>query len=246
MMKKLKTWQIAIITISTFILALEMIAIINIIRDNYKLELLNVSDWIGSLSTFCTLIVALVAFIKVPDWMNQKHYDLAHKLMNEIIHEDLLKLQMMIPDVRKGMVNLSDIFAKIIKGKEIDEAILQEKQSVVTSNVQAFMLQAASINFKSNKLNTYNFKCTPKMTQSLHVISNHVDVIANNFSELEIVCDEIFLIELMKPEDKVKELDSILKIARSFKVSSQELMKHISSITEAFRPIDEYIEPLKR
>lgn len=227
-------------------LTLEMIAIINIIRDSYKFEPLNVSDWIGSLSTFCTLIVALIAFIKVPDWMNQKHYDFAHKIMNEIIHEDLLKLQMMIPDVRKGMSTVTNLSASAINGLELDEAVLYEKQALLTKHIQNLTLQSATIKFKSNKINTYNFKCTPKMIESLHTIFNYIDSIANNFGELESICDEMFMIVLMKPEDRQRDIESILRITNSYKSLSQKLMKQISSITESFRPIDEYIEPLRK
>lgn len=119
-MKKLKTWQIAIITISTFILALEMIAIINIIRDNYKLELLNVSDWIGSLSTFSTLIIALIAFTKAPDWIKQKHYEVAYQVIEETVYEDFEKIGKLSRIYRTHFINVNNLLRQKLNNEKYE------------------------------------------------------------------------------------------------------------------------------
>jgi len=108
-MLKLKKWQLALLVLTTFIFIIEIISLVNIIRDSYKLELLNVSDWVGSISTFCTLIIALIAFTKAPDWIKQKHYEVAHQVVEEAVYGDLETIGKLSRDYRTHFINVNNI-----------------------------------------------------------------------------------------------------------------------------------------
>ncbi|MBJ8975303.1 hypothetical protein I5438_01720 [Citrobacter freundii] len=45
----------------------------------------SVSDWVSSISTFGTLIVALIALMKAPDWINQKKHEDGYELAKKLI-----------------------------------------------------------------------------------------------------------------------------------------------------------------
>ena len=48
-----------------------------------KIELGSFSDWVSSLSTFGTLIVAFLAYKKAPEWINQKMNEDAFSIAKE-------------------------------------------------------------------------------------------------------------------------------------------------------------------
>ncbi|MGS1414164.1 hypothetical protein [Serratia marcescens] len=56
------------------------------------MEIGSISDWVSSLSTFGTLVIAGMAYRKAPEWMAQKHYDVVSKVIEEAVYEDLRKL----------------------------------------------------------------------------------------------------------------------------------------------------------
>lgn len=59
----------------------------------------SVSDWVSAGSTFGTLIVALIALKKAPDWINQKKHEDAYSLSKNLFLEQLPTLSTAISKI---------------------------------------------------------------------------------------------------------------------------------------------------
>lgn len=57
------------------------------------MEFGNIADWISALSTLGTFAVAYVALRNAPDWIAQKHYDIAHTIIEDSVFKDLRKVR---------------------------------------------------------------------------------------------------------------------------------------------------------
>lgn len=69
-----KIWNVFFhaLIVCTLLLCLFMMTKYFFFKDNKSLELGNLSDWVSSLSTFGTLVVAYKAFKAAPNWLSQK------------------------------------------------------------------------------------------------------------------------------------------------------------------------------
>lgn len=86
------------ILVLIFILSLLLVYVLlkAIFFGNEKIEWGSVSDWISSLSTFFTLVVAFKAYRAAPNWLNQKLDESALSQATEIISRDLYRYRKLI------------------------------------------------------------------------------------------------------------------------------------------------------
>nr|DAO56340.1 MAG TPA: hypothetical protein [Caudoviricetes sp.] len=100
--------KIIIITSSVF-LFIESLYAINIwFSDSKGFEWGSVSDWFNTGGTVGTFIIALIALKKAPDWMAQKHYDIAYGIIEKSIFQDL-------PSIRSSSLHLHARIATIFR-----------------------------------------------------------------------------------------------------------------------------------
>lgn len=57
-----------------------------------KIEIGSISDWISSLSTAGTLLVAYMAYRKAPQWLNQRMHEDALSMATNLIFDDYANL----------------------------------------------------------------------------------------------------------------------------------------------------------
>lgn len=81
------------------------------------MEIGSLTDWVSSLSTAGTLVVACMAYRKAPEWMAQKHYDVVSKVIEEAVYEDLRKLSSLSFQYKSQIMNISRILINAIKFK---------------------------------------------------------------------------------------------------------------------------------
>ncbi|MBZ7674748.1 hypothetical protein [Klebsiella grimontii] len=86
---ELKNYNRIILAFTLVLFLLCMFVIFYAIKFNgVKIELGSISDWVSSLSTFGTLIVAYLAYKKAPEWINQKMHEDAFSVAKKVILED--------------------------------------------------------------------------------------------------------------------------------------------------------------
>lgn len=59
-----------------------------VIGEAYKKDIGNLSDWISSISTFLTLIVAYMAYKSAPKWLQQKYDETSFSIASPLIEKN--------------------------------------------------------------------------------------------------------------------------------------------------------------
>ncbi|ROP61596.1 hypothetical protein EDF81_0067 [Enterobacter sp. BIGb0383] len=103
-MKKLNT--ALIITVIVLLIAAILVLIKILFSDMKGFEWGNVSSWVSACGTLGTLLIALMAYRKAPEWISQKKHDSAFDIAKKIIIEDLPELQELISTVSSQANNL--------------------------------------------------------------------------------------------------------------------------------------------
>lgn len=86
---ELKIYNRIILVVSIVLLFLCVFIICYSIKFNgVKIEFDSVSDWVSSLSTLGTLIVAYSAYKKAPEWLNQRMHEDAFSLAKKLMLDD--------------------------------------------------------------------------------------------------------------------------------------------------------------
>lgn len=67
-----------------------------------------IGSLVGAIGTVATFWIAFKAFEKVPDWMAQKHYDIAYSIIENAIYKDLA-------DVRLKSLHTKNLILKLTK-----------------------------------------------------------------------------------------------------------------------------------
>jgi len=113
------------------LLTLIVLLLIGVIfyNSDKKMELGSLSDWISSLSTAGTLLIAYMAYRKAPDWFesknNEARYDHALKLMT-LLDESVGKLNTVYIDV----LVITDREKSIKQGYDLGNSALKVKESL--------------------------------------------------------------------------------------------------------------------
>lgn len=242
-MLKLKKWQLALLILTTFISFIEIFAIVNIIRDSYKLELLNVSDWIGSTSTFCTLIVAIVAFMKAPDWIKQKNYDASHEIIQTVIYSELPRLNGLVGNIKEKIIKRCSDAQRLMLQYDLDFNKFEEKINEIDSCTAEFVIAFGSIQYNINKIRIYNYKCTLHFSESLSRITNDINEIKNYLGYLDSISYDLrehLVVEGNEQDNKV--FQEITHMKKDTIIIRKRLHDEIQSLTQSFNPISDYFE----
>jgi len=105
----MKRWNRCLLALVALLLILAIIATANIIIKQYsteKMEFGNWSDWVSSLSTFGTLLVAAMAYRKAPDWINQRKNDAGFDVAQNVMLDDITNLYKHLNDAALIIVDL--------------------------------------------------------------------------------------------------------------------------------------------
>lgn len=85
----------------------------------------SVSDWINSIGTLGTLWVAYTALQRAPDWLSQKHYDIAYNIIENAVFKDLNKLRSSSLHLKTKMVTLH---------RKLNQIVLMDMKTTVLIN----------------------------------------------------------------------------------------------------------------
>lgn len=86
--------NITLISIVGVLLTLAVLVLIKVLFADVKgFEWGSFTDWLSAIGTFGTFIIAIIALMKVPDWMAQKHYDIAYTIIENAVYKDLSNIR---------------------------------------------------------------------------------------------------------------------------------------------------------
>lgn len=84
-----------------------------VIGGAYKKDIGNLSDWISSISTFLTLIVAYMAYKSAPKWLQQKYDETAFSIASPLIEEKIPLAKSSLKSLEHALNELSRLYYSI-------------------------------------------------------------------------------------------------------------------------------------
>jgi len=168
-----KTNKILILSVS----ALCIIGTLTLLKAVFTgAEFGSVSDWVSSISTFGTLIVALIALKKAPDWINQKKHEDGYELAKKLIVYEYPELTSIISKYQNHL--------QIIKQKsEGDDIIIALLNADITIEDCDYMLalfnnaEVTPLNIRKSikQLSRFNWFLKKDVNDLVNIIHSQYD-----------------------------------------------------------------------
>lgn len=156
-----------------------------------KMELGSLTDWISSLSTAATLVVACMAYKKAPEWMAQKHYDIVSKVIEEAIYVDLRKLSSLSYQYKNQIVHTGLILKNALSKKEGLPPNIEENLEKLEKLLMEFFNLSYSIQNRLKAIPRYNYVITPYALNVMDEIKKTADIYNNLQTQIEFAAHEV-------------------------------------------------------
>lgn len=172
--------NIALITIVSTLLIITCLVLVKfLLSDSKGFSWGSVSDWftaicslLSAVGTLGTLYVAYKALKKVPEWMAQKHYDIAYGHIEKSIFNDL-------PGIRSLSLHLHVRFITIIKNLKL---AIEERKTINTFTHEAienidemvnnFQQECNTITNQLNAVKRTNYELTEVALATVSLLSD--------------------------------------------------------------------------
>lgn len=120
--------NIALISIVGIVLIISILVLIKVLlADVNGFEWGSFTDWLSAIGTFGTFIIAIIVLMKVPDWMVQKHYDIAYNIIENAVYKDLADVRSKSLYAKNLILNLT----KNISGAVRTDGANEESKSLI-------------------------------------------------------------------------------------------------------------------
>lgn len=174
---KFKYWKPIVLVISSVLLFIEVVIVIYDINDG-KIEWGNVSDWLSSLSTFGTLLIAYAAYVKAPDWIKQRKDEDAFSIASDLINEKLPHIVGLVHRISNDSFHLRDALGFVedrhLKLYEVSDLRTCEGNLKIWEEHDIFLTQA----FKDvSKLNRLGWQIKTEMLESMNKMRHELSII---------------------------------------------------------------------
>ncbi|EMM6151762.1 MULTISPECIES: hypothetical protein [Enterobacter cloacae complex] len=213
-------------------------------KDNFEWG--NVSDWLSSLSTFGTLLVAYGAFIKAPDWLLQKRYEVSSHIINETVFTNLPKLSKLCVQYKIRHFIICKQLISCLNGKLLNEQKLRENRTKldITFNELFTLITSMKNELRTVKRNQFDF------SEYTHQIYNNLIEVASNYnavdSEILYNIFDVMDFDLSDETDPQKYIDTIMSLKVRTTDLSNSFNEFARKIDEDNKPIEEFITPIKK
>ncbi|CAI0858395.1 Uncharacterised protein [Serratia quinivorans] len=205
------------------------------------MEIGSLTDWVSSLSTFGTLIVACMAYRKAPEWMAQKHYDVVSKVIEEAVYEDLRKLSSLSFQYKSQIMNTSRILINAIKLKTGSPPNSKEDLRKLENVLMDFFNLSYSIQNRLKAIPRYNYIITPYASNLIDEIKTAADYYNNLQTQFEMAVhesDSMLYADAPAIELTTKEIKDIQRDSITY---HRRLSEYIKSVYAENKSIAEFI-----
>lgn len=200
-----------------------------------------ITDWISSLSTAGTLLVAYMAYKKAPEWMAQKHYDVVSKVIEEAVYEDLRKLSSLSYQYKHQIMHTGLILKNCLSKKQRLPSNMEENSEKLEKTLIEFFNLSYSIQNRLKSIPRYNYVITPYALNVIDTIKNTADNYNNLQIQIEQVTPEVDT--LIYADDQAINLTKmeITAVQRESIDLNKKLADYIKSVYAENKSITEFI-----
>ncbi|AXU95903.1 hypothetical protein CI789_12060 [Erwinia persicina] len=242
----------------TLLLCLFMMTKYFFFKDNKQLELGNLSDWVSSLSTLGTLVVAYKAFKAAPNWLSQKFDEESLQTglsINSIIENEYKHAIIKISNHFFNNKMSDEIHAlhyhnTLIDPKRIDrvnESLIKINDYITNNIFTDISRVSAKLDSELTKLNMLEWNITPEKNIILNSLHEKINKIKKNENDYKLLLSGIFkhtstgLFDYKTQKNEIDNLvnirDMLISLEREENILTREVFVYIKEYgrTKSFR-----------
>lgn len=234
-----------LIIVVSVIIFITTVAIIHY-YNKHNFEWGSVSDWLSSISTFGTLLVAYGAFIKAPDWLLQKRYEVVSHIINETIFKNLPKLCKLCAQYKTRYFLINRQLVDCLNGKVMNDQMFKENRLKLDNTFKELFTLATSMKDELRTIKRNQFELTE---YTLNIYNELIEIASNyNTIDSEILFStlDVMDFDLIDETDPQKYLDTLMSLKVRTINLSNSFNKFARQIDEDNKPVEEFIIPFNK
>lgn len=118
----------------------------------------SVSDWFSAFGTLGTLVVAVAAYRKAPEWMAQKHYDIVHGIIEKAVYNDLTLVSSSNKLLKANLIILSRNLNRLLIERKVESEFITEVTNRTDTILADFFNNSYSVINQLNSITRNNFE----------------------------------------------------------------------------------------
>lgn len=226
------------------LLLVAIVAFANVLLNQYvghAMEWGSVSDWLSSLSTFGTLIVAYMAYKKAPEWINQKHYDTVHSIIDDVIYTKLINCYKKNFQLMVSIIHLSVGMKKCLTRNTVINNSLENDFKVFEQLFDEFTNSAYSVIRSLNSVHRYKYSLSLYGQNIVTNLNQEIIQCNNYFSEIMELKIEISIYIHTNHDYKKTLIEKTSNIHDKAQDNNIAMINFINELIKSNRPIDDFI-----
>ncbi|MGM8809051.1 hypothetical protein ACS6LB_04090 [Enterobacter cloacae] len=249
-----KKTNIALITIVSTLLIITCLVLVKyLLSDSKGFAWGSVSDWftaicslLSAVGTLGTLYVAFKALKKVPEWMAQKHYDIAYGHIEKSVYNDLRELRPMIFSIQGSINNILNIFNKIvISGIKNSDFSIKEIVKIDKA-AASFQQKSDAIIEQLYAVRRTNYELTDDAKEIISLLTQTGLTHFNICDSLYELYDKLSFSYTGDDEQKNEFCNKITDLQNKSKNNSTSIIKLIYETNNGDKSISDFITPKKQ
>lgn len=242
--KKLKK---TLLTTIYYILFIELLALINLYISTPKgYELGSVSDWLNTAGTIGTLYVAYKALKKVPEWLDQKHYDIAYGHIEKSIYNDLRELRPMIFSIQSSINNILNTLKKIVTSGKTNSDFSIEGIVRIDKASASFQQKSDAIIEQLYAVRRTNYELTDDAKEIISLLTQSGLTNFNICDNLYELHDKLSFSYTGDDDQKNEFCNKITDLQNRSKNNSTSIIKMIYESNNGNKSVSDFIKPKKQ
>lgn len=246
--------NIALITIVSVLLIISCLVLVKFLfSDSKGFSWGSVSDWftaicslLSAVGTLGTLYIAYLAYKKVPEWMSQKHYDIAYGIIEKSIYNDLRALRPLSYSIQSNINIILSVFKTNIDCGKANTEVSSEDIAQIDKQAISFQQQSDVIIEQLNAVKRTNYELTDDA-------NNVISLLTKARITYLMICDELYELNdklsfFYSGDDgqKTEYITKITDLHNSTKGNNAFIIKMINDIRDGNKAISDFITPKKQ
>ncbi|ELY4576827.1 hypothetical protein SMZ92_000159 [Cronobacter sakazakii] len=237
-----KTNSVLLSIVATLLIVASLVLIKLLFADIKGFEWGSFTDWLSATGTFGTFIIAIIALIKVPDWMAQKHYDIAYSMIENAVFKDLNAVRQSSLHLKNKITLLTkNLRNSIAKNKEMKSDLINDTINSLDDSLNSFHTTSYSVINQLKSVSRTNYQTSAYCEEIVTILQNsHIEYHDNVNKFYGVLYD----IEINMTDDvtyrafMIEQLDAVKLQTIQL---NRKLADFINNIYSQNRPIKDFI-----
>lgn len=232
-------------TLLTVVLTLIIVAVLVLLKvlfsDADGFEWGSVSDWFSTAGTFGTLAIAYAAYRKAPEWMAQKHYDIAYSIIEKAIFNDLPNIRSSSLHLKTRMLTISRSLKMSLNNNTSLPETIEDTIESTDIKVIEFHQECYSIINKLKAVNRTNYELSTYSEEIITLLQSTSNRYSRIYSTIYQLADEIRFEHTYDESKRTNDINGLQKLQNDTIKNNDAVSRQINTVFHENRPIKDFV-----